>query len=107
MNRGNKPTFVTSTRQEVIDIKIATLHVGNYIKDWHATEEVSCSDHRYIRFTVMGIDHSVITYRNPHRTDWECGSTCMLWACLMGIQPADSAGWRLKQCSIVSVAVRR
>jgi len=30
----------------------------------------------------------------------------MLWACLMGIQPADSAGWRLKQCSILSVAAR-
>ena len=71
MNRGNRPTFVTSNRQEVIDITIATFHAGNFIKDWHVTEEVSCSDHRHIRFTVMGIDHSVITYRNPHRTDWE------------------------------------
>jgi hypothetical protein len=71
MNRGNRPTFVTSNRQEVIYITIATLHAGNFIKDWHVTEEVSCSDHRHIRFTVMGIDHSVITYRNPHRTDWE------------------------------------
>jgi hypothetical protein len=56
MNRGNKPTFVTSNRQEVIDITIATVYVGNCIKDWHVTEEVSCSDHRYIRFTVTGID---------------------------------------------------
>jgi len=24
----------------------------------------------------------------------------------MGIQPADSAGWRLKQCSILSAAAR-
>ena len=30
----------------------------------------------------------------------------MLWACLMGIQPADSAGQRLRQCSILSVAAR-
>jgi hypothetical protein len=71
MNRDTRPTFVTSNRQEVIDITIATLHTGNFIKDWHVTEEVNCSDHRYIRFTVMGIDHSVITYRNPRRTDWE------------------------------------
>jgi hypothetical protein len=71
MNRDNKPTFVTSNRQEVIDITIATLHTGSFIKDWHVTEEVSCSDHRYIRFTVMGNDNSVITYRNPRRTDWE------------------------------------
>ena len=44
MNRGNKPTFVTSNRQEFIDIMIATVYVGNCIKDWHVTEEVSCSD---------------------------------------------------------------
>jgi len=56
MNRGNKPTFVTSNRQEVIDITIATVYVGNCIKDWNVTEEVSCSDHRYICFTVTGID---------------------------------------------------
>ena len=37
MNRGNKPTFVTSNRQEVIDITIATVYVGNCIKDWHVT----------------------------------------------------------------------
>jgi len=33
--------------------------------------------------------------------------TCILWACLMGIQPADSAGWRLKQCGILFAAARR
>jgi len=70
-NSGNRPTFVTSNRQEDIDIMIATLYAGNFIKDWHVTEEVSCSDHRYIRFTVTGIDRSVEVYRNPHRTDWE------------------------------------
>ena len=48
MNRSNRPTFFTSNRQEVIDITIATLYIGNFIKDWHASEEVSCSDHRYI-----------------------------------------------------------
>jgi len=48
INRGNRPTFVMSNRQEVIDITIATFHAGKLIKDWHVTEEVSCSDHRYI-----------------------------------------------------------
>jgi len=84
MNRGNRPTFVTSNRQEVIDITIATFHAGNLMKDWHVTEEVSCSDHRYIRFTVMGIDHSVLTYRNPCRTDWESFRTD-LSGCLSGM----------------------
>jgi hypothetical protein len=31
---------------------------------------------------------------------------CILWACLMGIQRADFAGWRLKQCSILFAAAR-
>jgi len=71
MNRGNRPTFVTTNRQEVVDITIATFYAGNLIKDWHVSEEVSCSDHRYIRFTVRGIDRLVKIYRNPRRTDWE------------------------------------
>ena len=78
MNRGNKPTFVTSNRQEVINTTIATVYVGNCIKDWHVTEEVSCSDHRYICFTVTGIDRSVEVYRNPHRTNWESFRTDLL-----------------------------
>jgi len=69
MNRGNKSTFVTINRQEVIDITIDTLYAGNLIKDWHVTEEVTCSDHRYIRFTVRGMVHSFKIYRNPRRTD--------------------------------------
>jgi len=78
MNRGSKSTFVTSNRQEVIDITIATVYVGNCIKDWHVTEEVSFSDHRYVRFTVTGIDRSVEVYRNPRMTDWESFRTDLL-----------------------------
>jgi hypothetical protein len=32
MNKGNRPTFVTSNRQEVIDITNATFYTGNFIK---------------------------------------------------------------------------
>jgi hypothetical protein len=46
INKGNKPTFVTSNRQEVIYITIATIYAGNFIKDWRVTDEVSCIDHR-------------------------------------------------------------
>ena len=41
MNRGNRPTFVTTNRQDVIEITIATLYAGNLINDWHVTEEVN------------------------------------------------------------------
>jgi hypothetical protein len=71
MNQGNRPTFVTANRQEVIDITIATFYAGNFIKDWHVTEEVSCSDHRYIQFNITGTDSLIEFYDNPHRTDWE------------------------------------
>jgi hypothetical protein len=78
MNKGNRPTFFTSNRQEVIDITISTFYAGNVIKDWHVTEEVICSDHRYVRFTVTGIDCLVEFYRNPSRTDWEPFGTDLL-----------------------------
>jgi hypothetical protein len=84
MNRGNSPTFVTSNRQEVIYITIATLYASKIVKDWHVAEEVSCSDHRYIRFTVMGITHIIVTYRNPCRTNWESFGTD-LSGCLNGM----------------------
>jgi hypothetical protein len=71
MNRGNRPTFVTSTRQEVIDITIATIYAGNFVKDLNVTGDVSCSDNRCIRFNITGIDRSPEVYRNPRRTDWE------------------------------------
>jgi hypothetical protein len=59
MNKGNKPSFVTFNRQEVVDVTVATFYAGNFIEDWHVTEEVSCSDHRYIQFNITGIDHLV------------------------------------------------
>jgi hypothetical protein len=71
MNIGNRPTVVTSNRQEVIDITIATLYAGNFNKNWHASEDVSCSDHRYIRFIFTAIDRSIEVYRNPRKTGWK------------------------------------
>jgi hypothetical protein len=78
MNRGNRHTFVTTNRQVVIDITIATLCAGNFVKYWHVTDEVSCSDHRYIQFNIMGVDCIVEFYHNPHRTDWGSFRTDLL-----------------------------
>jgi hypothetical protein len=69
MNKGNRPTFVTCNRQEVIDITIATFYTGNFNKNWHVSEEVSHADHRYVRFTVTGTDRLVEIYRNSRWTD--------------------------------------
>jgi hypothetical protein len=77
MNRGNRLTFVTSTRQEVIDITIATIYAGNFVKKWNVTGEVSCADHRYIQFNITGIDHSPEVYLTPiGPTGSPVGLTC-------------------------------
>ena len=66
MNSSKRPNFVTSNRQEVINITIAILYTGNLIKDWHVTEEASCSDHRYVHFTING--HQPISWNFSQST---------------------------------------
>jgi hypothetical protein len=34
----NSPTFVTSNRQKVIDITIATFYASNLVEDWHVSD---------------------------------------------------------------------
>lgn len=75
MNRGNKPSFVTTTRQEVIDITIGTSFIGNFVKNWHVSDAESCSDHRYILFELSGLKPELEHYRNPRNTDWESYGT--------------------------------
>jgi hypothetical protein len=62
MNKGSRPTFITCNSQKVIDITIATFYAGNFIKDWHVTEEVSCLDSSYIRFNFTRIDRSIVIH---------------------------------------------
>jgi hypothetical protein len=70
MNRGNRLTFVISNKHEVVGIKIATFYIGNFIKNWLVSEEVTCSEHRHIQFTVTGIAPSVEVYHISRRPDW-------------------------------------
>lgn len=71
LNVGNKPTFVTSRRKEVIDITVATTNVARTVKNWHVSDEVSFSDHRHICFEMTGNELIKETYRNPRKTNWE------------------------------------
>ena len=71
LNRGQEPTFRNAVREDVIDITVGTMAMGDYVKLWHVTREHSISDHRYIKFEIeMGIKQT-ITYRNPRKTDWD------------------------------------
>ena len=51
-NVGNKPTFRTKTREEVLDLTLTNRNAWNCIRDWHVSDVPSFSDHMYIRFTV-------------------------------------------------------
>jgi hypothetical protein len=49
-----------------------------YVGEFEGLKKVCCSDHRYIQFTVTGIDCLLEFYRNPHRTNWESFRTDLL-----------------------------
>ncbi|XP_072398155.1 uncharacterized protein [Diabrotica undecimpunctata] len=70
-NIGNKPTFVTATRKEVLDVTLCSEKTYDTIKNWHVSEEPSCSDHRHIRFDLITSTRMVARFRNPRETDWE------------------------------------
>ena len=71
LNKGTKPTFVISNRQEVIDITLATSDIESYITGWRVSDEESLSDHRHIQFQIR-TDRPVLTpWRNPRATQWD------------------------------------
>ena len=70
-NVGNTPTFVTSTRQEVLDITLGNTLMNGMVRNWRVSDEPSMSDHRIIRFDIEGNSEIKRIIRNPKRTDWE------------------------------------
>jgi len=71
LNKGTKPTFVVSRRQEVIDISLASGDVAPYIVGWRVSDEESLSDHRYIQFQVKSEPIELSPWRNPRSTQWD------------------------------------
>jgi hypothetical protein len=71
LNHGNEPTFVVCNRKEVIDLTLGTNKMVNLVSNWHVSDELSLSDHRYIHFQIGNITVSHATYRDPRRTNWE------------------------------------
>jgi hypothetical protein len=70
LNKGNEPTFVISDRK-VIDMTLGTDKTGDLVTNWHVSDEISLSDHRYIVFQVGDLEVTRLTYRNSNRTNWE------------------------------------
>ena len=71
MNRGSKPTFVTSRRREVIDITLVNDNLAMDVLDWRVSDEESLSDHRFIRFKLEGDMGPPVRYRNPRKANWQ------------------------------------
>ena len=47
-NVGDKPTFKTKTRDEVLDLTLLNRRAWNQILGWHASNLLSFSSHMYI-----------------------------------------------------------
>lgn len=74
LNRGSRPTFVTTRCQEVIDLTLSDREAAAHCVGWKVEGEDSLSDHRRIVFSIQGGADVELCgeapYRNPRATDW-------------------------------------
>jgi len=71
LNIGNRPTFVCSNREEVLDITLCSNRISHELENWHVSDEVSLSDHSYIFFDHLNFSLNIMKYRNPRTTNWD------------------------------------
>ncbi|XP_018371515.1 PREDICTED: uncharacterized protein LOC108766612 [Trachymyrmex cornetzi] len=70
LNRGNKPTFCTAGRSEVLDLTLCSRGFVRKVREWKVSDEPSLSDRRQITFKLSDLKVEVKKVRNPKRTDW-------------------------------------
>ena len=70
-NRGNKPTFVNSNREECLDVTLASSNISELIHSWRVTNDETFSDHKLIKFKLKGQFPQRKPFRNPRKADWE------------------------------------
>lgn len=70
LNRGNTPTFVTQTRNEVLDVSFASRGFLDRINNWHVSDNETQSDHKEINFNIHIGPQDCKIFRNPRNTDW-------------------------------------
>ena len=70
-NRGNRPTFITANREEVLDLTMSTAGAGYRLTDWEVSNEQTFSDHQLITYVVMHASFKRNSgIRNVRNTDW-------------------------------------
>lgn len=71
LNKGGRPTFGNSAREECIDLTLASCGwLADSIRSWRVTDEETFSDHKLIRFDLVGSFPQRKPFRNPRKTDW-------------------------------------
>ena len=66
-NQGNTPTFVTSSREEILDITICSMDITDKIQNWHVSKDDSLSDHQIIFYDFQCDMPKPIVFRNPKK----------------------------------------
>ena len=56
LNEGNKPTFMTENRSEVIDITFINKYAENTVINWRVSNTETFSDHNQIEYIVLSED---------------------------------------------------
>jgi hypothetical protein len=46
-------------------VTLGTDKIGDLVTNWHVSDEIPFSDHRYIVFQVGDLEVTRLTYRNP------------------------------------------
>ena len=68
---GNKPTFRTKTREEVLDLTLVNQCSWNRVVGWHVSNVPSFSNHMNVRFQVKSrIQKQTKMFPNVRRTCW-------------------------------------
>ena len=91
-NHGNQPTFVTTRRQEVIDVTFVSVGFASEVTGWYVSNVETLSDHRRICFR-LGMDRQPTElWRNPRKTNWGTYSTklaCNLESVTLQVESAE------------------
>lgn len=71
-NRGNVPTYIGPTSENVLDITLYTETETCILDNWQVLKKPSLSDHRYISFEIsFKTNKTPKPYRNPAKTNWD------------------------------------
>lgn len=77
LNTGFKPTYCTARSKSFIDLTIVTNFIADEINDWRVDDDLSHSDHNYIKFSIKARGQEQETYRDPKKTNWTAYKVCL------------------------------